>query len=364
MLFPVLGFFNIYFMRYSLVADHWQYFSIIGIIALVVGSAAHARARLRAAGRFACHAIAAGAVGVLCVLTWRQAGIYKDLETLWRDTLAKNPACFMAHNNLGSLLESRGQYSHAMHHYAEALRIKPDFAYAHNNLGSMLAEQGRLDEAIGHYKEALRLKPNYADAHSNLGVALGKQGRLREAMDQYTQALQLRPDHVEARYNLGLALEKQGKTQQAIDQYEQVLRLDPGHVKAHNNLGSALAGLGKIDQAIAHYRKGIALKPDWPESYNNLAWLLATCPQAKFRDGPEAVRLAQRACELTRDERPEFLDTLAVAYAEAGRFDQAVLVARKGIDLATHLGQEALANEIREHLRMYEAGRPYREARP
>jgi tetratricopeptide (TPR) repeat protein len=364
MLFPVLGFFNIYFMRYSLVADHWQYFSIIGIIALAVGLSARACARLQGAARHGRFALAAGIIGLLSVLTWRQAGVYKDLDTLWRDTLAKNPACFMAHNNLGSLLESRGQPSQAMHHYAEALRIKPDFAYAHNNLGSMLAGQGRLDEAIRHYKEALRLKPNYADAHSNFGVALGRQGNLREAIDQYTQALQLRPDHVEARYNLGLALEKQGRIQQAIDQYEQVLRLDPGHVKTHNNLASALIRLGKTDQAITHYRRGMELKPDWPESYNNLAWLLATYHEERFRDGPEAVRLAQRACELTHDELPEFLDTLAAAYAEAGRFDQAIRSARRGIDLATHLKQEALAGDIRNHLRLYEAGRPYREARP
>jgi len=361
MLFPVLGFFNIYFMRYSLVADHWQYFSIIGIIALLTGVGARVFASRSTGLRVSGIALASGAVGLLGFLTWRQAGIYTDHETLWRDTLRKNPRCAMAHNNLGSLLERRGQFDQATHHYAEAVRIEPNFAEAHNHLGSMRIAQGRIDQAIAHYVEAIRIKPHYADAHNNLGVALSKRGDMGRAFEHYQRALGIRPDHVEAQFNLGVALTGLGRLDQAAVCYGEVLRLDPNHVKAHNNLAMLLAKRDRTTEAIAHYERAITLQPDWPEPLNNLAWLLATHPDAKVRRGAEAVELARKACALTRHEQPEFLDTLAAGWAEAGRFDQAIAVARQAIELATRSGLETLAGRIRERLRLYESSRPFRE---
>ena len=115
---------------------------------------------------------------MFALLTWRQCGIYADLETLWRDTLAKNPDAWIAHNNLGIVLLDEGRIPEAVEH-CEALRIKPDSAEAHYNLAPPWRKQGRMQEAIGHYEQALRLKPDYPEAHNNLGLALVQAGRLR-----------------------------------------------------------------------------------------------------------------------------------------------------------------------------------------
>jgi len=363
-LFPVLGFFNIYFMRYSLVADHWQYFSIIGIIALVVGTLHHHFLRRQGPHRLIGGGVACGVVGLLSVLTWRQASTYTDLETLYRDTLVKNPQCFMAHNNLGSLLEKQGDLDRAKSHYVEALRIKPDFPQAHNNLASMLAAQGRIDQAITHYQEAIRLKPDYADAYNNLGVALGRKGDIVQAVAHYAKALQIQPDHVEAHYNLAVALDSQGQADKAVAQYAQTLRFDPGHAKAHNNLGLLLARMGRAAEAIEHYQQASNLKPDWPEPLNNLAWLLATHRDARSRNGVTAVQLASRACAMTRNEQPEFLDTLAAALAAAGRCGEALSTIEKAKDLARTSGRQNLVEQLQQRSRFYASSRPFHEGAP
>jgi tetratricopeptide (TPR) repeat protein len=178
-----------------------------------------------------------------------------------------------------------------------------------------------------HFQEALRLKLDYPDAHNNLGVVLTRAGRIPEAIEHYQEALRLKPELAEARYNLGDALTKSGRIPEAIELYQQALRLSL----------------------------------DSPNDLNSLAWLYATQPEAKFRNGQEAVRLAERACELTKDGSAAMLDTLAAAYAETGRFDDAAKVARKALDVAVAAGKNALAKDISERLRSYEAGRPWHE---
>jgi tetratricopeptide (TPR) repeat protein len=241
MLLPVLGFVNIGFMDYSLVADHWQYFSILGPVALtaaalaVVGkSLGGGRAGLRIGVGWAL-------LLVLGVLTWKQGHIYADQETLWRNTLAQNPACWVAHCNLGAVLISKGQFDEAIRQYQEAFRWKPGDAQAHYNLGLALVRKGQLDEAIRQCQEALRLKPDYADAHDILGIALVWKGQLDEAIRQYQEALRLKPDYAEVHNNLGNALARKGQTDEAIGQFQEALRLKPDYADARKNLGLALA---------------------------------------------------------------------------------------------------------------------------
>jgi len=175
-LLPVIGFLNIYFMKYSLVADHWQYTSIIGPIALLVGIGSkayeHWHRRIKLLGISAAVVL----VGLLSWQTWTQAHIYQDLHTLWKDTLAKNPDCWMAHDNLGVILGQQGNLEKAVYHLSEAVRLNPNNEKAHNNLGIALAMQGRYSEAIHHYREALRIKPRYRIARRNLDLLLHKMG--------------------------------------------------------------------------------------------------------------------------------------------------------------------------------------------
>jgi tetratricopeptide (TPR) repeat protein len=224
-LLPVLGFFDIYFFRYSYVADHFQYLAGIGLVALAVSAAATVLERAGQRGRELGALATAVVLLSLGAATWAQAHAYHDLETLWRDTLAKNPNAWLAHNNLGSLLRQANQTEDAIGHFEQALRIKPDFAEGHYNWGVTLARINRTPEAIEHYEQALRINPDFAEVHYNLGVALAESGRIPEAMEHWEQALRLKPDYAEAHFNLGLMLAAQGHTTEASDHYRKALDL-------------------------------------------------------------------------------------------------------------------------------------------
>jgi tetratricopeptide (TPR) repeat protein len=418
---PALGFVNVYPMRYSFVADHFQYLASVGLIILFA-------AGLNRAPRV----IPATLVVLLGALTWQQTGIYRDLETLWRDTLAKNPGCWMAQNNLGTVFADKGRYDEAIKYYRKAIQLNPNFSEAQyglglafaaqgrldeaienyrkaiqinpdyrdalNDLGNALASKGRFDEAIGNYRKAIRINPNYAEARYNLGNALAAQGQLDEAIENYYKAIRINPNYAEAQNNLGIALAdkgrfgeaieafrkaiqskpdfsealnnlggvllNQGRFDEAIENYRKAIQSKPNFSEALNNLGATLAAQGRYDEAIENYRKAIQSKPDFSEALNNLAWVLATCPDAGLRNGAEAVRLAERACELTHYGEPSFIGTLAAAYAEAGRFPEAVTTAEKAVQLATDAGSKKTAGENRQRLELYRTGKPYHEPAP
>ena len=184
---------------------------------------------------------------------------------------------------------------------------------AHNNLGAVFFQQKRMDEAIMHFQQSLEIKPDYAEAHYNLGTVLLQQGRIDEAIAHFQKAVEIKPDHA----------------------------------SAHKNLGIAFFQQGRMDEAIAHFKKSLEIRPDQVEIQNNLAWLLATCPRASLRNGSQAVELAQRANQLTGDNNPNLLCTLAAAYAEAGRFTEAVETAQRALQLAETYSNPALAGDIR-----------------
>jgi tetratricopeptide (TPR) repeat protein len=360
-LLPALGFIDVYPFVYSFVADHFQYLACIGPIALVASAGAAVCRRAGQWGRYLGMLTVVAVLMMLGVSIWRQGLIYKDLETLWRDTLAKNPDAWMAHNNLGIILAGQGRVSEAIAEYAAALRIKPGCAEAHNNLALALAGQGKLAGATAEYQAALRIQPDYADAHYNLGVALASQGRISEAITEYAAALRIKPDNVGAHNNLGVALARQGRVSEAIAEYAAALRIKPDYAGAHYNLGVALASQGRVSEATAEYREALRMKPDYSQAQRNLAWLLATLAPPEGGDQARAVTLAQRACELTGNRMATYVDTLAVAYAAAGQFSDAIATAQKAMELARSAGQTQLAGEIEARLQLYRGGRAYRQ---
>ena len=319
MLLPVLGFLDIYFMRFSLVADHWQYFSLIGVIALVAAGGARASGLLGKGRALLVPALCAALLLVLGLLTWRQSGIYADSETLWRASSRKNPKAFMVHNNLGLVLLGKGQVDEALAHFEEALALQPRFADAHNNLGLVLLQQGRVDEAAVHFQEALAVRPENACAHYNLGNALLRKGQVDQAAAQFQQAIEFDPTYAEAHNNLGNALLQEGREDQALPHFRRALELQPDYAEAHNNLAIALLRKGQVDEAIAQWRAALKVQPGYTEARYNLGMALARQAQ-----GAEAILEVQKAVE-AQPNNAVLQNSLAGLLLQQGREDDALI---------------------------------------
>jgi tetratricopeptide (TPR) repeat protein len=274
-LLPVMGFTDVYFMRYSLVADHYAHFAIIGVVSLAAAAWSGQEKRTEdGSGRQNLNRIAmAAVVCTLGVLTWRQCRMYADSETLYRTIIARNPNAWMAYNNLGVVLAADGRSSDAIGQYEQALRLDPDDAEAHYNLAIELAKlPGRLSDAVAHYEQTLRIDPDYADAHINLGVIFAATDRSADAIEQYSEALRARPDSAEAHNDLGIELAKSSdRLPEAIEHYEQALRINPDYVEARNNLAVALAQTpGRLPEAIGQLEQVLKLDPGNPGARHNL----------------------------------------------------------------------------------------------
>jgi protein O-mannosyl-transferase len=269
-LFPVLGFFDQSFYQYSLAADHWQYYSIIGVIALVVAAGVTIGRQTRQWGRYL-----GGMAGIAVVLalggaTWKRAGLYRAPETLWRDNVAKNPNAWAAHNNLGVALREKGELDEAFGHFRQAVRLKPDFPEAHYNLGIVLLRLGKLPEATGHFEQALQFRPDFAEVYNNLGMIFKGQKQYEQAIEQFQEALKYKPDLLEARTNLGVTLSIMGRYNEAVDQFQEALRIKPDSADMHNNLGVVLAMKGSTEQAITQFTEALRIRPDFADAAYNL----------------------------------------------------------------------------------------------
>jgi protein O-mannosyl-transferase len=349
-LVPVMGFTDIYFMKYSLVADHYQHIAILGVITLLTACFSVWRSHAGISTRRAADAVAVAAVGMLMLLTWQQSEHYRDEITLYQATLEKNPACWMAQNNLGIALEIEGKPQLAIEHYRQALQLNPDFPDAQVNLGKVLFETGRLQESIEHYQQALALDPTLAAAHNNLGAILIEAGRPQEAVDHYNQALKLKPDFPEVYNNLGNLMYGKGQMQEAIRHFRKALNLRYDYPDAHYNLGVALAQIGLHSEAIEHYEHTLRLQPGHVSAHNNLGGALLKQGQLQ-----EAIKHYQRAVELN----PDFIDAyynLALVYASIQHSSQAMALAHKALELAQSQGNMALAGQIGDWLNSYRAG--------
>ena len=237
-LVPALGFFNIYPHRYSYVADHFQYLASIGLITLIVSGAALIIRRFgpgQRQARYSVFTVVLLALGLLC---GKQALVYHNLETLWRDTISKTP----------------------------------DAAIAYNNLGLVVLDKD-VNEALRYFNKALSIKPHDAEAHSNIGTALEMQGRPGEAILYYNESLKIKPHDAKVNYNLGIALEEMGRTEDAVSSYRASLRIDPNE-KVHNNLGVSLVQLGKLDEALEHFQEALMLNPNYEKAEKNRQFVL------------------------------------------------------------------------------------------
>ena len=416
-LFPVLGFFSVFFFRYSFVSDHFQYLASMapitlagaGIVTLVERlcetprQLASGTDALPLGNNFAVSRAKVVLTASLCgslllalgLLTWRQTAEYHNLFALYTATLQKNPGCWMADYNLGIGLSEHGEADQAIDYYRRAVALRPDYAEAHYNLGRLLVERGQLNEAIAHYEKAAAINPADAEAQNNLGVTLFGIGRADEAISHYQNALQIRPDYAEAscnlasaliakgdfdgaiaryttclaalpdqeeaRYNLASALLRRGRADEAIIQYQRVLQMHPESADAHANLGSAWLAKARVRDAMEEYTRALQISPENIAALSNLAWLLATSADPSVRNGSEAVRLAERADSASSrsETHPTILRILAAAYAEAGQFAEAKETAQNALQAANMQGNAALADALQSDLALYDLGLPF-----
>lgn len=248
-------------------ADRYTYVPLIGLFIIVAWGVPDLLVRWPPR-TIALPAVAALVISACTITARSQVRYWESSTTLWEHALNVTTANYRAHNNVGHALATQGRLREAIPHYAEALRIKPDYAEAHNSLGLALAGQGRVGEAIAHYGDALRLVPAYFEAHSNLGAALAGQGRYDDAIRHFSEAVRLEPDHALARQNLGQAhrdfgraLAGQGRVDEAIREFLEALRLEPGDADLQYDTGVMFVRGGDNQTAVRHFETALKLDP-------------------------------------------------------------------------------------------------------
>jgi Flp pilus assembly protein TadD len=390
-LVPVIGLVQV---GVQSMADRYTYLPLIGLFVVIAWGGADL------AGKLSRQKITAGILAVtgliVCaLLTSVQLQFWQDSRTLYERTLAVTEDNYLACSNMGFLLSREGKMEAAIDYCRKALKIKPRFSVTIFNLGFILESQGRLEEARQEFEDGLQLVPDKVEARVHLARILGLEGKEDEAIEQFTEALQTDPKEFEAHLNLGRLLARKKRLGEAVDQFQTVLSIKPGWPPALKSLGDVFAEQGdvagalakysealkadpddaethsqfaallssqhKMTEALVHYREAVRLSPDSPVTLNNLAWVCATDPDPQIRNGAEAVRLAEKACQLTRHEVPVLLGTLAAAYAENRQFTNAVATATQARDLALAKKDQTVADRNAELLRLYQAGKAYHQ---
>ncbi|MHC4394986.1 MAG: tetratricopeptide repeat protein [Planctomycetota bacterium] len=293
------------------------------------------------------------------------SGKYSEALAEFEKSLQHNPYYGKTYGNIASIMVALDRNEAAFTNYYKALELEPENAKVHCNLATLLVHQGKRDEAIEHFKKALQIRPDLVNAHDGLSGLLIRQGKVDECIKHLDEVLRLEPDSAiaaKAHHRRGLIFVWEGNLDEAIKHYTEALTIKPDFANVHSDLGYVLVMKGNFDNAAEHYSEALRLNPDRVEFMNSLAWILATHKDSKFYNPQKAVRLAERACKLTRYEAPGLLDTLAAAYAAVGRFSQAIQTAERALQVAQLSKQRELTEGIQKHLRLYKAGLPCTES--
>ncbi|MGD0596997.1 MAG: tetratricopeptide repeat protein [Sedimentisphaerales bacterium] len=322
-LVPVIGFIQV---GNQAMADRYSYITLTGLFIIIAWGVSDLLARWKYK-KIVLASLAVLIVSTLSICTYNQL-------RYWRNTLTL---------------------------FQHALDVTENNYIAHLQMAEFLYEQQRLDEAVTEYQKYLQIMPNDPDVLNAFGVILGRLGRHDEAVRYLIKALQIKPDFADAHANIGYALIIRGNLDEAAVHLAKALQLDPNSALVHYHFGNILVQSGKINEAVTHFEKALQLKPDWVELMNTMAWYLAVNEKTAVRNPDKAVKLAQRACELTNYEEPELLDTLAVAYAAAGNFSKAIEVTGKALELCQSSQRATLKKELESRLVLYKTGKPYIE---
>jgi tetratricopeptide (TPR) repeat protein len=375
-------------------ADRYTYLPQIGLYILATWFVADAVSSWRQR-RILLGTAMASSIILLMWLAWKQAGSWRDGRTLWTHALAVNPQndtahislCDLdlrenrlddaisharkavqirpdsadAHSRLAVALSARGKNEEASAHFQKALEISPGRPRVHYNIATLLLKSGHVDEAIAEFQKELQIQPEFGEAHNNLGIALTSRGELEDALAHFRKAIELDPHMAKVHQNMATVLLRQGQPEQAIVHLEKELEINPTSVEAHNDLGIVWSQKGRIDQATSEWQKTLEIQPDNLNAYCNLIWVFATFPDDAIRDGAKAVALGERALQLSGEQDPRIYRLLAAAYAENHQFDKAIETAKRGLELATRQGNDAIANLIESNIDLYRKSLPLRD---
>jgi tetratricopeptide (TPR) repeat protein len=270
-LVPALGFFNVYPMRYSFVADHFQYLASAAPIAYVCGVVGFWAQRSGALASRVAAAAGVVVIGVLGVLTWQQIPVYRDVETLWRATLNWNSDSWLSHSSLCTIEQERGELESALAHCEAAMALEPDNHESHHMLAILAVARGDVEAGIRSYRRALEIQPDFPHSKSSLGATLNSLGRYEEAIALFREVLRAHPDFAEAHTNFGNALMATGELDAAVAQHRRAIELNPALAPAHNNLAATLLRQGELELARIHLQRVVALLPDSAEARHSLA---------------------------------------------------------------------------------------------
>jgi len=326
-LFPALGFINVYPFVYSFVADHFQYLAAAALVPALAAGLTLAAAHLPAAAATGVRVAAAAIVVILAALTWKQCGRYADAETLWRATLASNPDCGMACNNLGDLLLKRGRPEEAAALFRRALASNPADDFAENNLGFVQLHAGQLDEAAAHFENAVRLNPRNAEAQNNLGLAWLQQGRVEQAVTCFEHAVAAKDLYPAAHCNLGSVLLRTGRIEPAIAHFRRAVEIEPANAVSRNLLAAALVQAGKADEAIAESRRVLEREPRNAQAHVGIA-------HALMLSGREEPALTEFRTALELDPAdPEVNNDYGALLLSRGQAEEAVAAFQRALAL-------------------------------
>jgi tetratricopeptide (TPR) repeat protein len=314
-LLPVLGFVDVGFMKFSLVADHYQYIALIAVVAFVAAVGASWERSVKRSAQPIFAIAAAIAVISLSTLTRQQTSLYADAITLDKATLQRNPQCWLIHANLAIDLAALDRNEEALAHAQEAVSLKPDYPVAHCALGNALAKLGKPQEAIDQYKQALTLDPDFHEALCDLGTVLEMKGNSSEAIEYLQRALQLDPGLVQAHWFLARALADVNRLPESLEHLQVAAELHPRFLEAEMSMGHVLDVMGRYQEAIGHYEKALQLEPNLPQAYAGMADV----------------------------------------YAEMNRSTDAIAAARQGLNLARSSGQLDLAAQLESWLNDYQS---------
>ncbi|MGO9112773.1 MAG: tetratricopeptide repeat protein [Thermoguttaceae bacterium] len=292
-----------------------------------------------------------------------EKGEYDKAIDSFNEAIRLAPKDAFAYGNRGNVWERKREYDKAIADHNEAIRLAPNDAHLYFNRGNTWAMMGKDDKVIADYTEAIRLDPNFAIAYRRRGATWGRKGEYDKAITDLNEAIRINPKDATAYTTRGSNWGKKREFDKAITDYTEAIRLDPKDTMTYVWRGATWKIKGEYDKAVADFDQALSINPKDVVACNGLAWLYATCPDEKYRDGKKAVENANKAYQLTEGKVSAVIDTLAAAYAESGDFEKAKEWGAKAIEMAATDKSVTVKNkvELASRLELYKQGKPYYE---